>query len=214
MKPPSATVPARGGQSLIETCLVTALICLIFLGMIQVSQLFAAREILTHAVNRGLRAKTVGFNRWMVEKCVRVAAIPNAGRMTVPPYEPENELLRERVETLKPGELWAWTVAEGYPPAAQAELELARIPHFLAGDNPYESYAVLDYDNWDSITMSGPGWGAIDPFTPDVLTGRVRQAYPLWVPLHRAFYNADSVDLAVEASIENHHALYLEDLDW
>ena len=74
----------EAGQSLVESCLVIALISFIFMGLFQISRLSAAREVLQHAAARAARARTVGFNAWMVPKVVRVAAIPNAGRMTEP----------------------------------------------------------------------------------------------------------------------------------
>ena len=94
----------RAGQSLVESCLVIGLTCLLFFGLLQISQLFAAREVLYHAAARGARAKTVGFNRWMVTKAVRVGAIPNAGRMLVPEYERE-----------QPSELVGLVESLGYP---------------------------------------------------------------------------------------------------
>ena len=54
------------------------MICVIFMGIFQVSQLAVAREVLHHAAARGARARSVGFNAFMVQKSVRVAAIPNA----------------------------------------------------------------------------------------------------------------------------------------
>jgi len=63
----------REGASLIEACLALAIICLVFLGMFQVSRVLAARDTLNHAAARAARARTVGFNRWMVLKVAQVA---------------------------------------------------------------------------------------------------------------------------------------------
>ena len=66
----------RRGQALIESCLAIIVLCLVFAGLFQISQLFAAKEILDYSASRGARAKAVGFNEWMVRKVARVAAIP------------------------------------------------------------------------------------------------------------------------------------------
>ena len=101
----------RDGQSLIESCLTIFLICLIFAGLFQLSQVFAAREILDYASICGARAKTVGFNRWMVRKVVRSAAIANAGKMIVPELEENDSEIRELVAIQSPHWLYniAWT---------------------------------------------------------------------------------------------------------
>jgi len=97
---------AKDGQSLVVSCVIICLIAFIFAGLFQVSQMFAAREILYHAAARGARAKTVGLNWWMVEKSIRVASIPNAGLMTVPAFQNRDATLENIVTTLKPGTLW------------------------------------------------------------------------------------------------------------
>src|ERR1035437_1927236 len=106
---PSQALHVRRGQAIIESSLVLALVCLVLFGLFEISQLFAAQEILDYAAARGARAETVGFNRFMVEKTVRVGAIPNAGRLINP------------------------VVSGG--PAAQSDAELARIPLYLAAEN-------------------------------------------------------------------------------
>lgn len=117
----------RQGQSLIESCLVLALVCLVFFGLFQVSRLFAAKEVLQYAAERGARAKTVGFNRFMVHKTVRIGAIPNAGRM------------------LNPG--------PGGGPAREHAAESARIPLYLGAEYWGRLDAILDYEDWDSIDV-------------------------------------------------------------
>ena len=65
---------------------MVALVCLCFFGVFQISQLFASQEVLNYAAGRGARARTVGFNRFMVYKTIQVGAIPNAGRLVNPVY--------------------------------------------------------------------------------------------------------------------------------
>lgn len=104
---------------------MVALVCLIFFGVFQISQLFASQEVLDYAAGRGARARTVGFNRFMVEKTIRVGAIPNAGRLLNPAY------------------------AGG--PTREYTLEAARIPLYLGSDNHGQARAILDYDAWETI---------------------------------------------------------------
>lgn len=212
----SASAPSTGcaGQSLIETCLAVALLCLLFFGLFQVSQVFAAREVLYHAAARGARARAVGFNHWMVTKVIRVAAIPNAGRMTEPVYENVNPALRTLVQTASPGEVWDTAVA-ATPVSAQYDIERARIPEYLDTWNWPRADYILNYEDWDSIhlTITGAGLLPEGALAPTVQV-RVHQEYPLRAPMHRAYYAADSVALSGESELENHYALYLDDMDW
>ena len=117
------------GQALIESCIVIALICLILSGFFQLSQLYAAKEISAHACFRGARAKTVGFNDFMVGKVVWVGAIPNAGKMTFP-------------ET-------------SGGPLGQMALERGRIPLYL-GAEWHMMDGILQYEDWGTIICSYP----------------------------------------------------------
>ena len=115
----------RSGQALIESCLVVAIVCLAFFGAFQVSQLFAAQEVLHYAAGRGARAKVVGFNRFMVDKTIRVGAIPNAGLM------------------ITPGKTGG--------PASQYLVEKTRIPLYLGAETYGELDPILNYDDWNSV---------------------------------------------------------------
>jgi len=121
----SSPLSSRSGQGLIESCLVMALVCLVFFAVFQISQLFASQEILDYAAQRGARARTVGFNRYMVEKTIRVGAIPNVGPMVNPVYQGG--------------------------PAREHALEAARIPLYLGEENQGRLRAILDYESWDTI---------------------------------------------------------------
>jgi hypothetical protein len=191
-----------------------ALICLIFMGLLQVSEIFAAREILNHAAARGARARTVGFNWWMVEKCVRVASIPNAGKMITPDFENDDTALQGMVESLNSGDLWEQTLHSS-PSSLQYNMERARIPEYMATYNRQRGSHILDYENWNTIHSDH---GTAVPASPGVAAAMIRfavhQDYPLWVPLHRAFYRDDSVDMSAQFSMENHYELYIDDMYW
>jgi hypothetical protein len=121
---------SRSGQGLIESCIVVALICLVFFGVFQISQLFASQEVLAYAAGRGARAKTVGFNEFMVFKTIQVGAIPNAGKLVNPSYTGG--------------------------PSREYALESARIPLYLGGENYGRLSAILDYESWETIHASIP----------------------------------------------------------
>jgi hypothetical protein len=194
---------------MIEACLAMFIICLIFFGLFQVSQLSAAREILYHAAARGSRAKTVGFNRFMVSKAVRVAAIPNAGRLITPDFANEDHNLRNMLRTMRPGNLWDEILTNAVPSSLQQDLENARIPEYMSSENYARSSYILDYEDWDSIS-----WTVPHNSTRDIIEVEVSQQYPLRIPMHRAFYAADTVDIHGISAIENHYPLYIDDRDW
>ncbi|MBA4387834.1 MAG: hypothetical protein C0404_07625 [Verrucomicrobia bacterium] len=212
-----ASASDRAGESMIEACLAFALVCLLFLGMVQVSQVFAAREVLSHAAARGARAKTVGFNQWMVYKCVRTAAIPNSGRLVEPTFPINDPGLQAKVASMKPGPLWESLLATT-PRSFQYDVERVRIPEYLASVNDPTSTYILDYSDWDSVTYGQQATGLPPGISPDDMNPEihivVRQDYPLKMPMHRTFYASDELPLVGEAYIENHYPIYLDDMYW
>jgi hypothetical protein len=201
-------VRRRKGQALIETCLVMIVLCLILFGALQISRLFAAREILDYAAARGARAQTVGFNRFMVYKTIRVGAIPNAGQLISPDYAGALSSAGDHDWSVAGGGArWSFALS-ATPSSPQQALESARIPLYLGATLYGHLPATLDYDRWDSIsqqTTEGNG---------DRIQVRVSQEFPLVFPLHRAFYAADSVPLEGRCDLENHAALYLNNQGW
>ena len=204
---------------MIESCLAVSFVCLVFFGLLQISQLVAARDVLHYAAARGARAKTVGFNHWMVRKAIHVAAIPNSGKMTEPEFENVNPRLRQYVEVLSPGPLWSRLLGTT-PRSEQANIELARIPEFLATENAARGRFILNYRNWES-GENAIRYTAIPliSFSDDGEAGppihvAVNQAVPLWVPFHRAFYANDTAELLGDSYMENHFPLYLDDMGW
>lgn len=195
----------KAGQSLIESCIVIALTCLIFLGMFQVSQLFAAKEVLNYAAGRGARARTVGFNSFMVYKTVRVGSIPNAGLMT----SPSDKAAPANWSTDTPETLWgAWFSAlQASPVSQQYATEKARIPLYLGSQWYGQLPAILDYEDWDTIANPDP----IENDAVGTLSLKVSQLYPLRLPLHRTFYAADEVKLEGRMNMENHYPAYMVD---
>jgi hypothetical protein len=212
MKPSqSKASTGRRGTSLIEACLAMALICLIFLGLFQVSRVLAARDILNHAAARVARARTVGFDDGMVLKVAHVATIPNAGRMLQPVYANEAPALQASVANDSAGVLWDRVLSGSLRPLfIQAGVEIARIPEYLGSQNRSQARHILDYSEWQKdregidVDMSG---GPLEP----LLTVHVSQRYPMQVPGSSSFYADGRVPLQGTAAIENHCPLYLDE---
>jgi hypothetical protein len=213
---------------MVESCIVIVFLCLLFLGLFQLVHAYVAREVLIHAAARGARAKTVGFNHWMVEKTVRVAAIPNAGALVEPAIPGGDPALTLALATLGPGDLWDFALSSA-PKAASLGVELARIPNYLASDNPAQASAILDYADWPTITpdpMGLSGLALSDPSAPGAITARVRQGHHLLVATD-ALADADVMDpeswmnqtnevirLIGRFDIEAHYPFYIDDQMW
>ena len=183
-QPPALRAPLRTGQSLIESCVVIILISFLLFGVLQISQLFAAQEALNYAATKAARAKTVGFNDFMVHKVVRVATIPNAGVMTSPD-EPFSG------------------------PLEQNTIERARIPLYLGAENWGRLNPILNYSNWPSLR-----YDENSSSVGSMIESEVTQEYNLWAPFHRSYYAGDRVDMRGRAELMNHANLYLEDAGW
>lgn len=196
----------KAGQSLVEACIIMMLLCLIFFGLLQVSQLSVSREVLDYAASCGVRARTVGFNDFMCGKVIRVAAIPNAGQMLEPQVvrQPNPPAFARTA-----GEAWD-TALRAQPASLQYAAESARIPLYLGADHPGRLPGILDYEYWGNGTAGGRVWHWINDSAGPQVEVRTGQDVPLWVPLHRLFINADSYPLQGEAAIENHYPLYLD----
>ena len=195
---------SRSGQSLIESCIVMALVCLLFMALLQISQIFAAKEVLNYAANKGARARTVGLNNFMVYKVIRVGSIANAGPMTSPDFE--RSQFPYELDPTEDTLINIWSSAlTAAPSSQQYELESARIPEYLGAEYIGRLNALLDYERWDTIRAWQPGW-----VLSESIDITVNQDYPLWVPMHRLFVDADSVELSGECSVMNHSELYLQ----
>src|SRR5207247_1483801 len=69
---------------LIESSIVIIVVSLIFFGLLQVSLIINANQVLDFAAFTTARSKVVGFHDGIVYKAFRVSTIPNAGAMLLP----------------------------------------------------------------------------------------------------------------------------------
>lgn len=199
----------QDGQSLIEACLVIFLISLIFTGVYQVSRIYIAKELLANAANRSARAEAVGFNHFMATKAAKVAVIPSSGQLNNREFNGFDPIIDNATHRMNPGTLWNFAV-HTTPFSSQAEFEKARIPSYLESRDEWQAQHILDYSDWDKLTVHSSRTIANDPYNTIPIHMRLTQEYELRTPLHRAFSATDEIDIESESYIENHYQLYLE----
>lgn len=212
----------KSGQAMVESLIIMLVTCVLLFGLLQVAHAFAGREILRHAAARTARARTVGFNYWMCNKVMRVAAIPTAGKMVEPQITGSfDSALIEAVSQKKNGALWDWSLGT-IPNSERGQLEAARIPNYLASENEERAEYILDYELWDEISASGLGGGTSSTMSDEnTFTVKTRMNYPLdifiralndWVGVVAGGTGGkDSLSLAGEFNIESHFPLYIDD---
>jgi hypothetical protein len=207
---------------MVESCVVILFLCLLFLGLFQFAQAHVAREVLNYCASRAARAKTVGFNRWMVEKTLRVSAIPNSGRLLVPDVPGGDPVLENALATLGPGAFWDFAM-RSTPRSPTIDAELARIPEYMASANGPRAGNLLDYEYWADDSPNRLNWridtGAGDLFDPSagsLVSVSVSQNHDLLValgPLNEGILEdipGERIPLRGRYAIENHYSLYLD----
>ncbi len=201
---------------MIESCFVLILICLAFFLFFQLCHAFASRDVLDHAAARAARARTVGFNRWMVRKAMRVAAIPNAGRMLEPAdIDAGNDpVLTQALRWMTPGEVWDMAIRSA-PTSPKIAVESARIPDYLASPHEGQAAVILDYEKWDEVSFQQDGLFALG--LSDTIRVRVRQPLDMLISVVRAATGVldgrspETLRLEGTAEIESHYSHYLDD---
>lgn len=193
------------GQSIIESALVIMVMSMICLGVLQVSQLFMAQEVLHNAAASGARAKAVGFNNFMIDKVVRAATIPTAGRITNPVYNHVSNFpaWRENGNTIS--DLWNRALYSGVSGTAQSGIEVYRIPMYLGANSYGELGGILDYEDWDTVD-----YPRVRVTSSRMARVTVGQDFPLKFPLHRAFYADDEMRFQSQAEAGHYAEAYLE----
>lgn len=209
------------GQAMVESIIIILITLSLLFGLLQVAHAFASREILNHAAARAARARTVGFNHWMCQKVMRVAAIPSSGKMIAPNLDTDfDSSLKEAVQTKNNGSLWDWSL-NASTHSERGIMEAARIPEYLASENNERADQILDYEGWSTIEASGLGGGLAPLANQNTFDISVRQSYPLsifvralndWIGnISGGASGKEHLNLKGEYSIESHYPLYLDD---
>lgn len=199
------------GATLIESCIVVMLLCLVLFAGVQVSRIYASKEILDYSAMAGARAKAVGLNDFMVYKVVRVASIPNAGRLRNPHVDSASGSAYNW-QGGRPGHLWDQAVAANAPASPQYNAEITRVPFYLGAEHYGHLPAILDYEDWNTVDLS-------QDFAEDNRQAHVNvsQSVPLTFPFRAAFYDEEDVRLRAGdrfsrgARMANHAELYLQE---
>lgn len=214
---PSTRLPgaSRSGQAALETFIVVLVVCVLLFGLLQAAVVFSGREVLHHAAARAARARAVGFNDWMAFKAMRVASIPNSGKMLEPVFTPL-QASTPFGGNPSPGEAWdaAMTAVPGM--SARAALERVRVPAYLASDNHARAGYVLNYAEWERGSLRESEQASA--FGTGTLRYRVEQDFPLTMPFSSfvfPFARTDEtgngrVAISGEAEAGQHASLYLE----
>ena len=210
----------RCGQAMIESVFVIILACLCFFAIFQYANLFAAKTVLSHAAARAARSRSVGFNRWMVEKSARVAAIPASGRRLIPESAGLDPAITAALRENRLGDIWDLALrTDVRSPATQ--LEVGRIPDYMDSDNDATAEYLLDYELWDALSVDIEEPMDVGGLTPGILTVNLRQRHPLLLALGplaegelREAGEDEEFALGAFYSIESHYPLYMEDMNW
>jgi len=213
---------SRTGQAMVESMIVLLLMLVVFLGVFQFFYAAAARSVLDHSAARAARAKTVGFNEWMVDKAARVAAIPVSGAMLMPEEIPPDPGRAALANARTPGR--AWDIALRFTPQSQqAALENALIPEYMASPHSNQARQILNYEAWDlecdcplkidAVLSSGIA-------TSRTITYTVSRAFDLlisWGDVARSVptrSNPGRITVEGRYQIESHYDYYLDDMGW
>ncbi len=141
----------RKGQAMVETVVVMLFLCLVFFLVYEYANLLTAHTVMNYAAARAARARTVGFNDFMITKTVRVATASVAGSC--------------RSHDDKGNDLATGTL-------------VSRMGSYLEAEQEADTKGILDFDLWDSDKL---GWSADEPGGENAeLTIHVWQRRPLY----------------------------------
>lgn len=206
----------REGAAMLESALVMFVLCLILFGLIQVSYLVAAKDVISFSAITACRSATVGMHDEFVNRVVRTTSIPMAGPSISVSFTDE------RMNQNGPiGSVWDRALSAS-PVSDQFWAEYYAIPYYLGTSDESELSSWLNYYNWvhsDTLITADPSR------SDDTVGVYVQQYVPLVFPFARLFYRGNMgqmtrangvsevprsrMDAFLE--IENHAALYLTD---
>lgn len=192
----------KSGQALLESFGIIMLLCMILFGMVQYVLMLTATEVVQYSADAAVRARAVGFNRFMVQKVTNVASIPNAGLMT----HPERMTMGAGYYRgdFNTGVGFYRAVSENPGSAQYAEIERPTIPLYLGSESWGRARGLLDYRDWE--TVHAPLYSRQE----GLLRVTVIQNYPLRIPMWSAFSRRDEIRIQREARLADHAEHYLQ----
>ena len=164
---------------MLESLIVILVTGLLLFGVLQLAIVYTGSEVLHHAAARSARARAVGFNDWMAFKAMRVASIPNSGRMIEPEFIPLDDRSPLGVDPT-PGSAFDRAFRSRPRASERAQFERLRIPFYLAAENHGRADFELNYAEWERGSFQHTESGSV--FGGGVLRSNVRQDFPLTMP--------------------------------
>ena len=76
----TVTFNRRSGQAMLESIIAMIVILLLFLALFNLSDQIRAKLLVENAATKCARARTVGYNDFMVRKIARLSTMPAAGK--------------------------------------------------------------------------------------------------------------------------------------
>ncbi len=169
---------------MIETTIVLFFLCMVFFWVYEYTTILTNHTVLDYAAARAARARTVGFNDFMITKTVRVASMSTAGRCRTQDDEGND---------LSTGAL------------------VSRMGSYLQAENDAETRGILDFPFWEGSKL---GWTSSEPGGDvNEITMRVWQRRPLYgngEDQEDAAIDGRLYLIQGEAKIEGHYPFYLQ----
>ena len=136
---------------MVETVVVMFFLCLVFFLVYEYANLLTAHTVVNYAAARAARARTVGFNDFMVTKTVRVATASVAG-----------ECLSQ----------------DDFGDELSTGTIVSRMGSYLETEHEADTKGILDFELWEPCKL---GWTADEPKGENAeLIMRVWQRRPLY----------------------------------
>ena len=169
---------------MIETVIVLFFLCMVFFWVYEYTTILTNHTVLDYAAARAARARTVGFNDFMITKTVRISTMATAGRCLTQDDEGN---------ALSTGTL------------------VSRMGSYLQAENDAETSGILDFPYWRGHHL---GWDCSEPGGDvNELIMRVWQSRPLYgngEDAEDAAIDGRDYKLTGEARIEGHYPFYLQ----
>lgn len=198
---------------MIESFLVIMTLCIILFGLMQVSYLVAAKDVISFSAFAACRSATVGLKDEVVDRVARTTSIPMAGPFV-------GELDTGGLPTGgRAGQAWD-SALQSSPSSDQYWMEHHAIPYYIGARDEADLPRILNYYNWVNgntrITSS-------TEHTDYSVLVYVRQNVPLTMPFAHTFYRGNIANMTrrdgttavprspidAELEVEDHSALYL-----
>lgn len=166
---------------MVETIVVMFFLCLIFFAVYEYANLLTAHTVLDYAAARAARARTVGFNDFMVTKTVRVATMSVAGKCLT--------------QSEDGGELSTGTL-------------VSRMGSYLESEYEADVRGILDFELWDPSKL---GWSCSEPGgDASDFRMRVWQNRTLYGTSEDGAGDETIHRIEGESEIEGHYPFYLQ----